>query len=156
MEIKSFDRPTLKVIGEAIDKALYAVAREYDISIKRGGGAFDATNFRFKVECSIIVKGTVVTKESQQFKQYASLYGMKPEDLGKQILFGGKAYKITGLRLTSRKFPVMAERYDGRTYFLPLSSVKDALGYHVTDADFPPMSLAEEARREMEAEGKIS
>ena len=39
-----------------------------------------------------------------------------------------------------RRFPILAKRYDGKRFCLPLSSVKHALGYDVTSADFSSSS----------------
>ena len=94
MEIKSFDRANLKVLSMDINETLQAVGKKYGISIKTNGGTFDHISFRLKVECSVMQDGNVISKEETCFKQYASMYGMKPEDLGKNIIVGGKAYKV--------------------------------------------------------------
>ena len=140
MEIKSFDRQNLKMLSADINEALQAVAKDYGIAIKTNGGTYDHVSFRLKVECSLMQDGKAITKEETSFKQYASMYGMNPEDLGKNIIVGGKAYKVMGLRPSARRFPILAERYDGKRFCLPLSSVKHALGYDVTSADFSPSS----------------
>jgi hypothetical protein len=140
MEIKSFDRANLKVLSMDINETLQAVGKKYGISIKTNGGTFDHISFRLKVECSVMQDGNVISKEETCFKQYASMYGMKPEDLGKNIIVGGKAYKVIGLRPSARRFPILAKRYDGKRFCLPLSSVKHALGYDVTSADFSSSS----------------
>ena len=155
MEIKQVDRTTVRLLGDKIEEALQAVAKEYGVAIKRGNGTFEPSNFTMKIECSVVVDGNVVTKEAEHFKRYATFYGMKPEDLGKTIRVGRDIYEITGMRLKAHKYPILGKRPDGRTFYLPLSSVKPALGYKATDADITA-SARDDWRAELRAEAAMS
>lgn len=137
MKIKQFDVPTLKALRVEIDQALKAVGEKFDITLRAGNGSYTPETAHFKLEMGIKGEnGQTVTKEATDFKRYAPMYGMKAEDLGKEIKVGIDTYVITGLSTKSRKFPINAtNKANGKGYKLPMSAVKKALGYEVTAMD---------------------
>lgn len=135
--IKVVERSTCSVIRNTIDEALKEAGKKLGMDIKTvGGGTFTSDNFRVKVEASVIgAKGEVINKEAAEFKQCAEMYGLKPTDLGREIRVHGTMYTIKGMSARSHKFPILAERIDGKGFKLPLSNVKLALGYKVDPMD---------------------
>jgi hypothetical protein len=136
--IKTIDRMACRVIRDEVDTALKAIGDRHGIVVKSlGGGTFSPERFTFKVEAAVVGEGgEVLSKEADEFRTCANMYGMKGEDLGKVFTVHGTDYRIRGMKMRSFKFPIMAERVsDKRGFKFPLSTVKAALGYKVTAQD---------------------
>lgn len=91
------------------------------VSVQPGKGTYspDGQQLTMKLEMSIIKPdGTVETKYMSDFKDYAHLYGFKPEDLNKEFRSRGVVYRITGLDLKRRKNPIMAENVANHKTYL--------------------------------------
>ena len=96
-----------------------------DYSIHVGNATFTESNITLKVEVSLVGKnGEVKTKDAEYFKTYAILCGLQSEDLGKIFHSNGHAYKIVGLKTNSGKYPVIAEREDGKKFKFGLEYIK--------------------------------
>jgi len=135
--IQVIDRTVCKVIRQTIDEALKEAGKKLGVDIKTvGGGTFTENSYRVKVEAAVIgASGVVENKGVAEFKMFASAYGMKEEDLGREIAIYGQKYVIKGMASRSQKFPILAERADGKGFKLPLSAVKAALGYKLEPMD---------------------
>jgi hypothetical protein len=77
------------------------------------------------VEVALVGKdGEAKTKEAESFKLFATAYGLKGEDFGKSFKSNGHTYKICGLKTKSGKYPVLAEREDGRKFKFGAEHIK--------------------------------
>ena len=111
MAIKSFDRTTCRLLGEEVNAALQVIAKKYGIVLRAGGGRFESSNYRFKVEASIIdASGTAKTPAVSDFERYAEMFGLQKTDLGKPFLCRGISYAVCGAKPRSHKFPILADR----------------------------------------------
>lgn len=125
MTIKRFDRPTLRILGDEIEAALVPVAKKHGISIRRGRGTFTEESYTVRIECSLLnEKGEAVTKEAQDFQRYAGLFGLEPGHFGRVFQYQGERFTICGLKVRSRKFPILARRSDGKVFKLNAEVVK--------------------------------
>jgi len=129
MKIDSFDRTNLRLISADLEAALAPVAAKYGITFSYRGARFLADNATFKIEAATIGSGGVVnTRERDNFKLYASMYGLKDTDLDREISYAGKKYIIIGLNTRRQKYPIVAKRVeDGKTILLTCEGVKSAL-----------------------------
>jgi hypothetical protein len=123
------DRNKVRLISAEIDAALKDIANRHNIQLTTGGGTFSSNNFTIKVNGSAISSdGSVMTKEAEDFKSHAFLFGLKAEDLGKTFFQGGKMYEIVGCKPRSSKYPILAQcKNDGKTYKFTANSIKGAL-----------------------------
>lgn len=102
-----------------------------------GNISFNPTNATAKLQFATIGKGGEVnTKERTEFKQLGKMYGFKETDLDKVVSLPNGArshkYKIVGLKLRSRAYPVLVEEQDsGRRYKFSMRTVLQALGRKV-------------------------
>ncbi len=136
MSITTFDKGVLSRLGDEIEAAVQAVAQKHGISIKRGRGKYDRQACSLTLEISTIAAdGTVQSREAAEFKRYASLFGFRPEDLGRSFKSNGKTFTIAGVNPKGRVRPVLATGDDGKTYtFRPedvrrlLAPLPEALG----------------------------
>lgn len=141
MNIKSFDRQTLRLLRPELESAFAAVATKYGIAIQLGSGQFDSANATFKLELSAKASdGTTMNKERVAYTQFADAYGLKPEWLDKTFLFRGTPYKIAGLNTKARKAPILAANPQGKRYKFDTFTVKAAL----SEAPSTPVNHASE------------
>ena len=133
MKIEQFDKTNLRFLSTDIQQALVVVGAKYGISLTYKGARYEPTNATLKIEAAIIgANGIALQKEREDFKLYAQMYGLKPEDLDKDILYGNNLYTIVGVNLRRPKYPIIAKRiYDGKTMLLTASGVKMALARQI-------------------------
>lgn len=136
----NLDRQTVKYIREQIQQTLdtyFSERKRFKIEV--GSATFTDSDVTFKVNLATIGKnGEVKDKSAEDFKRAAFAYGMKPEDLGKSFMSGGVRYTITGLKRGSRRYPILAQRSDGKSYKFPADVVRLHLGYKVANTfSFP-------------------
>jgi hypothetical protein len=129
MKIDSFDRTNLRLIADDIKAALAPIAAKWGITLDYKGARFSSDNAVFKMEGATIgVTGVANTRERDNFKLYASMYGLKDTDLDREITYGSKKYKIIGLNTRRQKYPIVAIRLtDNKPILLTCEMVKMAL-----------------------------
>lgn len=126
--MQSLDKKNLNLLRGKMSAALQAVATEFGLKIEVGSCRFNLNSAEFKVEVSTISSdGTVNSREAVAFQRNASFFGLEPTDLGRTFRSGGETYTITGLRPNAPRFPVLAERADGRSFKFPSENVKALL-----------------------------
>lgn len=129
--IEQFDKVTVRKLAEEAQELLKPLEEKYGIKIKLGGGTFTPGDFTPKITFK------VSDADQQEFKRYASLVGLEPEDFGRTFVAGGKTYKLTGINLRARKFPIQAVNLrDGKTYKMTEASVLNALGRPTHKVDY--------------------
>ena len=119
------DRPFLDKARTHIDKALAAVGKELGVNIKTGNCRYSSSTFTFKLEgIDLGEDGKAVSKGASDFVMLATSFGLKPEDLGKEFVSRGETFKITGLNLKAKKYPIQAEMLsNGKNYKFPADTV---------------------------------
>jgi len=128
-KVTEFNRSECRRLGDAIEKAVEEVGRKHGVHIKRGNARFTSSSCTYKMEASLIgADGEVRSPEAEDFKKYASMYGLKPEDFGRAFTtFGGKVYTICGLNMRAQKNNIHAKNMRGKTYIFPSEEVKALL-----------------------------
>jgi len=125
MKIKQFDKLNCGAVSSDIEKALKSVAIKYGINIRTGNGKFTKDTFDLKLNIARVVSGKVISKEVNDFKKLASIYGLKASDLGRTFSTAGREFRITGLNTKAHKYPIMAECIkSGGSYKFPVKNVK--------------------------------
>ena len=137
--ITSFDRATCRKVGERVEEVLEELGKELGLNFSYKGGSYADNNLTMKIEAATLSEdGSVNTKEADAFKEMAKLYGLKTEDLGREITLSGEKFTIEGLRTRARKKPILLTRVkDGKAgYICPVNSVLRALGRKVKEEDY--------------------
>ena len=133
-KIKGLDRPTVKHITKRLETAVRPLAEELGLAIEIGSCTFNTSNCRFQLKVSVLDgDGKAITEESESFRSNAKLFGLEPDDLGKEFVFRGQSYNICGLKPKSRKYPVIARSDNGKDYKFTCRMVLSALGREVPD-----------------------
>lgn len=128
-KVTEFNRSEVRRLGEAIEKAMEEVGRKHGVHIKRGNARFTSSSVTYKVEASLLGEnGEVKSQEAEDFKNYASMYGLKAEDFGRTFkTWGGKPFTICGLNMRAKKNNIHAKNMAGKTYIFPAEEVKALL-----------------------------
>ncbi len=122
--IKQIDKQVLRSLRSEINTALEPLAEKYGIKFDAGNATFSEFNATIKLEIATSKDGDFVTKEGQDFLNYAELLGLSKDMLNKEFTYFGTAYILNGYSPRSSKFPFIAEKVeDGRSYKLPKNAV---------------------------------
>jgi len=133
-KITKLDRPTVKHITKRLETAVKPLAEELGVAIDFGSCTFNTSNCKFQLKVSVLdCDGKAITEESESFRSNAKLFGLQPDDLGKEFTFRGQSYTICGLKPKSLKYPVIARSDNGRDYKFDCRTVLGALGREVPD-----------------------
>jgi hypothetical protein len=125
MKISKLDKPSIKAIRLAMDKALAEVEAQYGIKISTGNARFTADEVTFKVKANVIDKfGTVLSKEAQAWELYAPTQGLDHLSVGDTVQLQGKSFTIKGYNTRARKSPINIEDHNGRGYKFSVSMFK--------------------------------
>ena len=125
MKVTNFDKPTVKAIRMAMDKALAKVEKEYGITIKTGNARFSGDEVTFKVKANTMGdNGTVNTKEANMWNLYADMNGLGHLSVGDTVNLQGKSFTIAGWNTRARKSPVNITDSNGRGYKCSVEMVK--------------------------------
>jgi hypothetical protein len=107
----------IKNMRERIEAELEDLGKEMKMEFKVGNASFSANSVTFKLIASTVtLSGVVMTPEVDAWKRNARVFGLDPEDLGANILLNGKLMKFAGLKPSNRKYPVLVEDAQGKTY----------------------------------------
>ena len=122
--LKALDRPEVRRIREEIQIALDGI-EDTEVKFTVGSASYSTNTATFKVEAATVGEtGEVHTKTSEDFKLYASRWGLKPEDLGKKVRISGKVMTIVGGKPRSKKYPIMVEDASGKIYKVSADAAK--------------------------------
>ena len=127
MKLTVLDRNDVRAVSKECEDALKAVAARYGLNLKVGTRHFTGKDVRFRVELSIAEvssTGETLTPEALAFKRSAYAFGLSPDMLGKEFKTFQGTYQITGLKVASRKYPILAKDIrTGKTYKFPVNAL---------------------------------
>ena len=129
-KLKKIDGKSIKEMRVVLQEAVKQVEKDYGVAIHFGNASYTPdVEFTIKTKVSLTnASGEVANRETEDFKQYAKLFDLKPEWLGESFFSNGKEYEITGLAMRSHKYPVLAKNtLTGKIFKFPASKIKDAL-----------------------------
>jgi hypothetical protein len=116
-----------RILDAEITVAMAAIAARHGLTVKVGGGSFTGASFKPRVE--FLVEGEVGAskKDEDAFRQFAGMFGLSAEMLGKTFTVSGEAYKIVGLApARSRNVVKILRLRDGSLRVCPPELVKGA------------------------------
>jgi hypothetical protein len=105
------DRKKLRQIADDVEASLTEVGLNHDVKIESGPGKFSRDGWAtvtLKIS-EVDDDGRVRSEEAETFRHYATSYGLKPEDLGREFNTSCGTYRIIGLKPKNRKYPVIVE-----------------------------------------------
>jgi len=117
MEIKGFDKRNIEVVAYRVEEIMKQLEKEFNVKVTRKGGRYTSTSFNPKYEISLIVNGKVESRERTAFKESAYHYGLKTEWLDKTFIDNGTEFVVTGLRTSSKRYPVIAQNTRTKKFY---------------------------------------
>lgn len=125
--IKEFNREVLRQIETQIAAAAQAIAAEHGIKITAAGGAIGAHESLVKLRLEVVQTADGRTPAKADWDTYSSMYGLKPDDFGKQFHNGGATFTITGIKPRTKR-PILATRAgNGQEYVFAADVVRKVL-----------------------------
>ena len=97
--------------------------------IKRSRGKFSVNHLDLTVSIDTPNEdGEVVPREEIDFKNYASFHGLTPDDIYKEFSFEDARYRVTGLLVNRRKYPIQATCISsGKRFSFKANTIVEAL-----------------------------
>jgi hypothetical protein len=135
--VTKFDRKNCKLIQDEAAAALQAVAAKYGLAVTQHGGTLGdlqfVAKFAFKVTDQKAVADTAKAEWDSSCHYFS---GLRPEDFGAEISWGGRKFVITGLMLSRSKKPIkVRDTGNGKDYVFADKDVARLLGRGVTLQD---------------------
>ena len=125
--ITKFDRKAAREFNDEVESLLAYLAKQFNLTLQRGNGRFGAD--QLTVKYTFNVKATDGTGAPADFAVKALRIGLPADCFGKEFTtFDGKRYKIVGLNLRAKKYPVQCEYLKtGKRYKLGAAAVQYGL-----------------------------
>lgn len=122
------DKATARALNSAIQAAIKPILAEHGMELDSCNARFDSTTFNLSVKSS---------DPTAPIDSYDLIAVGLPEGTpaGTMFRYGPHVYTFKGVNLRAAKYPIIAERDDGKSYKLPQSAstnIRDALK-EVTD-----------------------
>ena len=114
------NKQTLAEFRRDFAQAVKNLEDKYNMTIELKKITYEENSFRGTLEAR------KVGLTDAEWNAYCGNYGFKPEDLGRMFLYNRNWFKITGIKLNV-KFPILAEREDGKSYSFTAEAVKEVL-----------------------------
>jgi hypothetical protein len=123
-----FDKTKVQAIAGDLRTAVEDLARKHGVGVAVGVAHFNTETIRVKLEFSTTADGAAISPSGRQFKRYARMYGLEPDDLGAPFTWKGRQYTIVGLNPRKMRMPIEARRDDGAMFGIASEAVCRALG----------------------------
>jgi len=133
--MKTFDKKTLKVLREDINKALEQVAQTHGIKIHAGNCSYDSELCTFKLGCQIEGALSQTEKDLEAELNYrldsSFKLSLNKEKIG---ILDGKEYTLVGFKTRARKRPFIIQRLyrsigkTGRQYVIDEATAEHLFG----------------------------
>ena len=123
-------RQTCRLLSADTLKALEAVAQKHGLTVSMGSGRFSAGSATLKVEYTATVEADAdgTPGAPVDFARHAAIIGLDDHAFGRVFTAGGVEYRVSGIRLTRRKYPVSAVRTrDQRSFKFDVATVNRRL-----------------------------
>jgi len=128
MKITNFNRENLNSIRSEFEKELKVIGNKFGISFNVNTIRFTEKSMHCKLEGNISDNGSNESFLAIEFKEKCHKYGLKSEDLYKTFSSNDKSFKIIGLKVRNRKYPIIAVNIlNGKSYKFSIHQIKDRI-----------------------------
>ena len=126
--MKQFDRQAVKEIRETLQENLDAFGAEYGITFKLGNMRYSDVKLTTQLEVFATNGGDASDAGRIEWETNCMRYGLRPNDFGKTIeLSNGTPVTLSGIKTRNRKYPIIADADNGRSYKLTIGQVEAQL-----------------------------
>lgn len=128
MAINQFDMVTAKEVMRRAEAALAPLAEEFGLTLTPKGSSYDETVLRLRVELGIRQLADGRSADQAQFEKFCVIYGLSPNEFGREFEHGGIRYKIVAVQPSRDKRPIVGARTrDGKRFLFRPLEVQQAL-----------------------------
>jgi len=100
-----------------LEASLTTFEEHFGVAVSIGNIRFTENHAKIPLEISQVTEeGEVISKEAEDYKNYAANYGLRPEWLGESFTGRGKVFTIIGLNTRAKKYKIHAKCDDGKIY----------------------------------------
>ena len=111
------------LMGDIIEE-LQTLAAARGLTIEAAGGTFSSGEVTMKVKVSAKDADGVPVS----FSNHATMLGLPADCYGAVFLSNGSRFRVSGIKLRNRKYPVLAIKIDtGDTYKFPVAIVRQSV-----------------------------
>jgi hypothetical protein len=129
MKITRITRDISSEIDQEILKALQAVEKKFGIVITKEGTRYSDLSATIKLNYAVVTGGTAQTPQVEDFYRYRDSYDIpKNIEIGHIFFVDGIEYRLSGLNMKSKKYPVTATSH-GKTFGFPRITFLNALKF---------------------------
>lgn len=141
MAVKTIDRATLHVIQTRVLATVKALEAELGVTFSLGNGTYGSATGSVTLRMAVAdSSGAAQSVPEAEFKRYATIYDLQPDDLGREFEVRGTVYTLIGAQPSARKYPLLGKRRDGTVFKFTAATVKASL--RPRPASIPAMSGA--------------
>lgn len=116
----------IEKIDRQLQKAFMEIAEKHGLNVKRGNIRYSESGFKYTgLEFNIISPDGLDAVESNQFKTYAPLHGIKASALGKTFNDSGDVLRLVGFKNRNRKDKFLLEDQNGNRFKATVAFVKN-------------------------------
>ena len=112
-------------IQRKIQEAIANIAKEENVTINFESIRYNASHYTSRMKVTTNEKTPEVKKIN---KSVSSRYGFKQDIVGMEFESGGKIHKIIDIKTRNRKYPIITECNDGKSYKFGSDRVKSLIG----------------------------
>ena len=115
----AFTKQELKQFRKDFKTAVENLEKNHNVNIKLGSIRFGDIEFTTKMTCTKMTEqatNTRMERAKDEFRMYAELRGVNPDLFGKSYIKNGITYTIIGINSRARKYPIVLQGSNGRTY----------------------------------------
>jgi len=126
MKITNFNRENLNSIRSEFEKELKVIGNKFGISFNVNTIRFTEKSMHCKLEGNLSDNCSNESFLAIEFKEKCHKYGLKPTDLRRKFTSNDKTFRIIGLKVRNRKYPIIAENVlTGKSYKFSIHQIKD-------------------------------
>jgi hypothetical protein len=129
--IESVDRNAVRTLLEAARKALTIVAEDHGVELLRKHCSYSSTEIPVAFKFVVVERtedGEAIDPRETEFRKFAALYGLEPDDYGKMFKTFNGVYRVCGVKPRGKKYNILGESItNGKTYKFRIDTVKDGL-----------------------------
>ena len=128
MKITNFNKENLNSIRSKFEKELKVIGNKFGISFNVNTIRFTEKSMHCKLEGNLSNNGSNESFLAIEFKEKCHKYCLKSEDLYKTFSSNDKSFKIIGLKVRNRKYPIIAVNIlNGKSYKFSIHQIKDRI-----------------------------
>lgn len=110
--MKQIDKVGAELIAKEIEAAVQAIGEKHGVTIRRGGGKFDSMTFNMKLTIKVADPEAALAAARADFTRNCFIFKLEASDFGRDFtLPGNKRYRVNGLALSRRKYPIKVWDY---------------------------------------------